>query len=123
MDVTQHELLTQELRREQGYLTEAQSLTHIGSWASNFDTGQLFHASDETVRPHGFDPKQGPIPLERFYDTIHPEDKPTVMATLKNAIHTRTDYDIREFRIYLPDGNKTFQRPRSAGRNSSGPSA
>jgi PAS domain-containing protein len=36
MDVTDQELLTQELPREQAYLTEAQSLTHAGSWACNF---------------------------------------------------------------------------------------
>jgi PAS domain S-box-containing protein len=110
MDVTEHELLTQELRRQQAYLAEAQSLTHIGSWATNFDTGQILHLSDEVFRLHGFDPKQGPIPLERFYDTLHPEDKPVVMATLENAIRTRTDYDIREFRICLSDGAIRFLR-------------
>src|SRR5580700_11360019 len=39
MDVTEQELLTQELRREQAYLAEAQRLTHTGSWAANFVTG------------------------------------------------------------------------------------
>src|ERR1700722_2673435 len=39
MDVTEQELLTQELRREQAYLAEAQSLTHAGSFACNFVTG------------------------------------------------------------------------------------
>src|SRR5580704_12701890 len=34
MDVTEQELLTQELRRERAYLAEAQSLTHIGSWVA-----------------------------------------------------------------------------------------
>src|SRR5246127_1729984 len=48
MDVTEHELLTRELRREQAYLAEAQSLAHIGSWATNFATGQIFYISDET---------------------------------------------------------------------------
>jgi PAS domain S-box-containing protein len=110
MDVTEQELLTMELRRERAYFAEAQSLAHIGSWATNFDTGQIFHVSDETVRLHGFDPRQGPIPLDRFYATIHPEDVAVVMATLKEAIRTRTDYDIREFRISLPDGTIRFLR-------------
>jgi PAS domain S-box-containing protein len=110
IDVTEHELLTQELRREQAYLAEAQSLAHIGSWATNFDTGQIFHISDETLRIHGFDPRQGPVPLERFYDTLHPEDKPAVMANLENATHARTDYDIRDFRICLSDGTIRFLR-------------
>ena len=61
IDVTEHELLTQQLRREQAYLAEAQSLTHAGSWACNFVTGQIFHLSDEALRIYGFDPSQGPF--------------------------------------------------------------
>jgi PAS domain S-box-containing protein len=110
IDVTEHELLTQELRREKAYLAEAQSLTHTGSWVTNFETGQIFHLSDEVFRLHGFDPRQGPVPLERFYETIHPEDKLVVMAAIKNAIRTRTDYDLREYRICLPDGTIRFLR-------------
>src|SRR6201993_3550658 len=110
MDVTDQELLTQELRREQAYLAEAQSLTHIGSWATNFYTKQMFHLSDETFRLHGFDPRNGPIPLEHFFETIHPEDRAGVTATLEQAIHTRTDYDIREFRVCHPDGTLRFLR-------------
>ena len=121
IDVTEHELLTQELRREQAYLAEAQSLAHIGSWATNFDTGQIFHISDETLRIHGFDPRQGPVPLERFYDTLHPEDKPAVMANLENATHARTDYDIRDFRICLSDGTIRFLRTIGHHDHSAGP--
>jgi PAS domain S-box-containing protein len=110
MDVTEQELLTQELRREQGYLAEAQSLALIGSWATNFYTNQIFHISDETFRLHGFDPRNGRVPLERFFDTIHPEDRAGVTATLEHAIQTRTDYDIREFRVCHPDGTLRFLR-------------
>jgi PAS domain S-box-containing protein len=110
MDVTEQELLTQELRREQTYLAEAQSLTHIGSWATNFYTKQMFHLSDEVFRLHGFDPRNGPIPLEHFFETIHPEDRAGVTAVLEQAIHTRTDYDIREFRVCHPDGTLRFLR-------------
>lgn len=103
IDVTQHELLTQELRREQAYLAEAQSLAHIGSWATNFHTRQQFHLSDEIFRIHGFNPRQGPIPLERFWATLHPEDEPVVRAILESAIRTESDYDIPEFRICRAD--------------------
>src|SRR6266853_5159630 len=61
MDVTAQELLTQELRREQAYLAEAQSLTHTGSWACNLVTRQIFHSSDENARLYGFDPSRGAI--------------------------------------------------------------
>ena len=66
--------------------------------------------SDEVYRLHGFEPNQGPLALERFWDTLHPEDEPIVRATLENAIRTRTDYDIREFRVCRPDGSVRFLR-------------
>jgi PAS domain S-box-containing protein len=110
MDITEQELLTQELRREKAYLAEAQSLTHIGSWATNFHTGQMFHLSDEVYRLHGFEPNQGPSALERFWDTVHREDEPIVRAALENAIRARADYDIPEFRVCHPDGSVRFLR-------------
>jgi len=102
IDVTEQELLTQELRREQAYLAEAQRLTHTGSWAANFVTGQNFHLSDETVRMHGFDLIEEAIPFERFFNTVHTDDQPAVRAALENATRTGTDYDI-EYRIRRAD--------------------
>jgi PAS domain S-box-containing protein len=118
MDVTEQELLTQELRREKAYLAEAQSLTHIGSWATNFHTKQMFHLSDEVYRLHGFEPDQGYLVLDRFWDTIHPEDAPFVKATLEDAMRKRADYDIPEFRVCHPDGSVRFLR--TIGHHTSG---
>jgi len=109
MDVTAQELLTQELRREQAYLAEAQSLTHTGSWACNLVTRQIFHSSDENARLYGFDPSRGAIPFERFYYSIHPEDEPALRAELESAIRTGADYDV-DFRIRRPDGTIRFLR-------------
>jgi PAS domain S-box-containing protein len=74
IDITEQELLTLELRREQAYLAEAQSLTHAGSWACNFLTGQIFHLSDEALRMYGLDPSGVPIPFERLYKATYPEE-------------------------------------------------
>jgi PAS domain S-box-containing protein len=105
MDVTEQELLTQELRREQGYLTDAQSMAHIGSWAYNLVTRKLLHSSDENARLYGFDPTQGPISAERFFDTQHPEDAPRVNATLERAVREGTDFYLDEYRIRHTDGS------------------
>ena len=109
IDVTEHELLTQELRRQQAYLTEAQRLTHTGSWACNLVTRQIFHSSDENARLYGFDPSHGTIPFERFYGAIHPEDEPETRASLESAIGSGQDYDV-EFRVCRPDGSIRFLR-------------
>jgi PAS domain S-box-containing protein len=109
MDVTEHELLTQELRRDQTYLAEAQRLTHAGSWACNLVTRQIFHSSDENARLYGFDPSDGPIPFDRHYGSILAEDEPGLRAKLENAIRGGTDYDV-EFRIHRTDGALRFLR-------------
>jgi PAS domain S-box-containing protein len=104
MDVTEQELLTQELRREQAYLAEAQSLTHTGSWVANFHTGHHHHVSDEIYRLHGFDPVKGPVGADSFYKTIHPDDEPGVWKIITNASHARADFEVPEYRICRPDG-------------------
>ena len=109
MDVTEQELLTLELRREQAYLAEAQSLTHTGSWACNLVTRQIFHSSDENARLYGFDPGQGPIPFDSYYSMILPEDERAIRQKLENAIGAGEDYDV-EFRIRRTDGAIRFLR-------------
>jgi PAS domain S-box-containing protein len=109
MDVTEQELLTQELRREQAYLTEAQSLTHIGSWACNLVTREIFHSSDENARLYGFDPGEGAIPFDRFYNSILKEDELALRPKLENSIRAGADYDV-EFRIRRTDGAIRFLR-------------
>jgi PAS domain S-box-containing protein len=110
MDVTDQELLTQELRREQAYLTDAQSMAHIGSWAYNLVTHKLLHSSDENARLYGFDPSQGPIPAERFFDTLHVEDAPWVNVALERAVLEGKDYYLDEYRIHHTDGSIRFLR-------------
>jgi PAS domain S-box-containing protein len=40
MDVTEQQLLTEELERQQGHLTEARKLTHTGSWLGAYRIGR-----------------------------------------------------------------------------------
>jgi PAS domain S-box-containing protein len=110
MDVTEQELLTQELRREQAYLAEAQSLTHVGSWAANFHTGHNYHVSDEVYRLHGFEPDRVASGIDDFWKTIHPDDEPVVRAAINDAMEVGADYDLSEYRVRLPDGSIRFLR-------------
>jgi PAS domain S-box-containing protein len=119
MDVTEQELLTQELRREQAYLTDAQSMAHIGSWAYNLVTRKLLHSSDENARLYGFDPSQGPIPAERFFDALHVEDAPQTNAALERAVREGTDFYHDAYRIHHADGSIRYLRA-IGHRNASG---
>ena len=57
IDVTEHELLTQELRRREAYLTEAQRLSHTGSFGWRPDTGEVVW-SDETYQDFRIQPRR-----------------------------------------------------------------
>jgi PAS domain S-box-containing protein len=103
MDVTEHELLTQELRRERAYLAEAQRLTHAGSWAVNLVKRQVFHSSDENNRLYGFDVSEYPNPFDLHYSSILPEDEPSLTANLEEAVSAGADFDV-EYRIRRADG-------------------
>lgn len=109
IDVTEQELLTQELRRERAYLAEAQSLTHAGSWASNLVTRQVFHSSEENNRLYGFDVSQNPNPFDLHYNSILAEDEPALTTKLENAIRAGADFDV-EYRIRRGDGAIRFLR-------------
>jgi PAS domain S-box-containing protein len=101
MDVTEHELLTQALRRDQTYLAEAQRLTHAGSWASNLVKRQVYHSSDENNRLYGFDVSEISNPFDLHYSAIL--DEPALTAKLENAIRAGADFDV-EYRIRRADG-------------------
>src|SRR5689334_25098016 len=53
IDVTEHELLTQELRRREAYLSEAQRLSHTGSVGMEVSTKRIFW-SEEAARIYGY---------------------------------------------------------------------
>jgi PAS domain S-box-containing protein len=65
IDVTEHELLTQELRRREAYLTGAQRLSHTGSFGWRPDTGEIVW-SDETYRIFEYDRSVKPTGGDRF---------------------------------------------------------
>jgi signal transduction histidine kinase/HAMP domain-containing protein len=96
-------------KRSEAYLTEAQRLTHTGSWACNLVTREVFHSSDENARLYGFDPSKGAIPFDGFYNTILAEDEPALRAKLENAIRAGVGYDV-EYRIRRSDGAIRFMR-------------
>jgi PAS domain S-box-containing protein len=103
IDVTEQELLTQELERRQAHLTEAQKLTHTGSWAWRLADRKTVHLSEEFYRIYGFDPAEGAPTWEGYFERIHPEDRLKWKGIVERAIVEKADYD-QEFRILLPNG-------------------
>ena len=104
IDVTAHELLTQELHRREAYLTEAQRLSHTGSWAWNARTRTLFW-SEEIYRIYDYNPQEVGPTWEQFLQRVHPEDRPQIEQRAEMEASRNEWIDsYGDFRIVLPDG-------------------
>src|SRR4029077_7127252 len=101
IDVTEHELLTQELRRREAYLTEAQRLSHTGSFGWRPDTGKIVW-SDETYRIFESDPAEKPT-VSMLLQRTHPQDRALVQQVIENVSKSGTNFE-QEYRLLVPDG-------------------
>jgi PAS domain S-box-containing protein len=84
-------------------LREAQALAHIGSWEWDIRR-DLVTWSDELYRIYGLDPAAGPVDYARYLESIHPEDREFVSATVRRAQEEQRPYAF-EHRVLRPDGS------------------
>jgi PAS domain S-box-containing protein len=103
----ERERAKESLRRSESYLTEAQRLTHTGSWVWQVAGRDASHLSDEWYRIYGFDPEDGIPTLEQRLQRIHPEDRAKWQEAIDRAINEKSDYDV-EFRILLPSATVKY---------------
>jgi PAS domain S-box-containing protein len=102
MDVTEHELLTRELRRREAYLAEAQRLSHTGSFGWRPDSGEIVW-SEETYRIFGYDHAVKPT-IDLLAQGVHPEDRPGFLKVIESASAEATHFE-HTYRLLLPDGS------------------
>src|SRR6266478_1241123 len=102
-DVTESKRAEESLRRSEGYLAEAQRLTHTGSWACNMATREMRYSSEEHSRLYGFDPEKGLPSFEEIVQRMHPEDRGRVAEIAERAACTGKDFEAL-FRIVDPQG-------------------
>jgi len=99
MNVTDHGL-TQELRRSEAYLAEAQRISHTGSFGCKASSGEMFW-SEETFRIFGYDRDVKPA-VEAILKRVHPDDKAMVQGQIDSATSQGKDCNL-EYRLLLPD--------------------
>ena len=102
LDITEQEELTQELRRREACLTQAEALSRTGSFGWNVSTGD-FYWSDETFRILEYERTVKPT-LELLFKRFHPEDAATVQETIERALKDAKKLDY-EHRLLMPDGS------------------
>ena len=97
-------------RRSEGYLTEAQRVSHIGSFGWKVTSGELFW-SEENYRIFGYEP--GTKPTQELIDQrIHPEDLALVRRTRERVAIDGKDWDL-QVRLLMPDGSIKHVRVRA----------
>ena len=101
IDITEQELLTQELERRQAYLAEAQILSHTGSFGWKPDIGEIVW-SDETYCIFEYDPAEK-LTLDRIMERVHPEDRHLSHEIVEQASNSGGVVDFK-LRLLFPDG-------------------
>ncbi|RZU38760.1 sigma 54-interacting transcriptional regulator [Edaphobacter modestus] len=121
-DITQRKRSEEALQRSEGYLAEAQKLTHTGSWTvqvprmenTQGEVGQevavlprlgwdASYWSKEMYRIFGLDPGPTPPSYMEVVRRLHPEDARDNTSVVEQAIRDRTDFE-SDYRLLLPNG-------------------
>ncbi|HZW95096.1 MAG TPA: PAS domain S-box protein [Candidatus Eremiobacteraceae bacterium] len=102
IDITERKAAEEALRSSEGYLSEAQRLSHTGSWAWSPDT-DVRYWSEECYRVLGFDPRDGLPRIEELIQRIHPDDQPAFRESAKRTNHNKLDVEV-DYRIVHPGG-------------------
>ena len=103
-DITQRKRAEEALQRSEGYLAEAQKLTHTGSWAWNVRTDVLFW-SREIFSIYDYEVQEMGPTWPQFLERVHPEDRPQIEESARIEASGKEGFDIQnDFRIILPNG-------------------
>jgi PAS domain S-box-containing protein len=102
-DIHDRKEAEETLRRSEGYLAEAQRLSHTGSWASIPAMGEIKYLSEECYRVMGFDPQSGHPRYEAFFECIHPADRVKVRQAVETSGRENAEFEL-DYRIVHPRG-------------------
>ena len=90
--------------KSEASLVNAQRISHLGSWEWDIVRNRL-EWSDETYRIFRQNPEQFKVSYEAFINTVHPDDRETVIQEVERALKNNKHYEV-EHRIECPDGTE-----------------
>jgi len=99
------EVQEEKLQQSEAYLSEAQRLSHTGSFGWRVSTGEIIW-SEESFRIFQYDQTTKPT-AELILQRFHPEDAALVQQTIERAAQDGKDFDF-EHRLLMPDGSVKY---------------
>jgi PAS domain S-box-containing protein len=94
-----------KLRQSEAYLSEAQRLSHTGSFGWRVSTGEVIW-SEESFRIFQYDRTAIPT-AELILQRIHPEDAAQVKQTIELAARAGKGFE-HEYRLVMPNGSVKY---------------
>ncbi len=101
-DITKRKEAENELLESQARLSEAQDIANLGTWELDYKTGNIWW-SPQTYRIYGIEPSLPPPSMEALLETVHPDDRERVRASIEAVTETMGPYRVKR-RIYRPNG-------------------
>ena len=92
-DITERKRAEDRLRQSEAYLSEAQRLSHTGSWAWSDDLA-ITYWSEECFRVLGFDPIEGLPKFDAFLQRIHPDDRRALTERIRTALDEKVQFEM-----------------------------
>lgn len=94
--------LYSELRKADAFLSQAQGVSHTGSFGWSVADGEISW-SDETYRIFDLD-RSVAMTLDKVFQRIHPDDAPRARDIMNRASGSGQDFEL-EFRLKMPDAS------------------
>ncbi len=92
---------TERARFSEKQLRIALEAAQMGTWNWDIATGKVTH-STTTELIYGLNPGSFEGTYQDFLNSIHPEDRPMVIESIRRTLEEKAEYDL-EFRIIRPD--------------------
>jgi PAS domain-containing protein len=104
-DIDERRRAEEKLRRSEAYLSEAQKLSHTGSFGWDVSSGEIYW-SEETFRIFQYNRTTKPT-VELVLRRVHPEDGALVKQTIERVSQDGTDFE-HEYRLLMPDSSVKY---------------
>ncbi len=101
-DITERRMAEEALKRSESIMARAQEVAQIGGLEWDIASGRQIW-SDEVFRILGHKPQAFEPDANMFADTLHPEDKKSVLVAMNDAVRHGKPFDVT-CRIVRPDG-------------------